>query len=101
MPNPLIEPIDNSIFCNDPDKCIRDIEEKIKEVVKNNPLVTTQHLLSRISQKTYTVTEEIKDRFTQALCNAIDKGDIMNEGFVMKEGKYQAQYVIGEQLKFF
>jgi hypothetical protein len=84
-PKYFLDPSD--YFLNDAEKCVQIIEDKIKEVVSENPLITTKSALSRI--KTLSpVTEDIKNRFTKALCVLIENNEIEVTGFVKKQGKF-------------
>jgi len=88
-------------FLNDPDLCIKLLEEKIQEVVKDNPGITTKSVLQRTAHGLSNISEETRKNFTRALCNSIDKGMIMVDDFVSKKGKHQAQLIPGIQLKLF
>jgi hypothetical protein len=89
-------------FLNDETECIKLIEEKIQEVVRLNPGVTTQSVLNRIARKFYTIPEQIKDDFTTALCNLITKDQSIEVcGFKEPKDKPFESQLVAKQLSIF
>jgi hypothetical protein len=81
-------------FLNDEAECIKILEEKIQEVVRLNPGITTQSVLQRITHRYSHISEEIKSNFTKALCNLFEEESIKVCGFKEPKDKpFEAQLI--------
>jgi hypothetical protein len=74
-------------FLNDEEACIKLLEEKIQEVVRENPGVTTKSVLQRMTNRYSHISEGMKSTFTKALCKLIETDAVKVCGF--KEPKDQ------------
>jgi hypothetical protein len=88
----------NLDYTNNYEKCVKEIEENIVKVVKDNPGITTYEVLQREMNRARSFSNKVHDSvrkaFTEALANNLGE-EIKLAGKSKKiEGKYYQQLTI-------